>query len=97
MPTQSGPHDAVFRRILGEPVNAASQLRAVLPGAMVNRFLLDDLTRLDEQALRARPLTPPVRMTLLLLKIAAGNARLAEDLRKWSDDLRAILVRPGGV
>ena len=29
----SGPHDAVFRRVLGEPTNAASQLRATLPEA----------------------------------------------------------------
>lgn len=60
-------------------------------------FLLEDLARLDEQALRARPLTPPVRMTLLLLKIAAGNSRLADDLRGWADELRAVLERPSGV
>jgi hypothetical protein len=72
---------------------AASAAREYLPRF---RFLLDDLARLDEQALRARPLTPPARITLLLLKIAAGNARLAADLRRWSDDLRAILDRPGG-
>lgn len=216
MSSRSGPHDAVFRRVLGEPANAASQLRAVLPPGLVDRldldrltripgsfvdttlqwrhsdllftaplpdhqafiyvlvehqsgpdalmpfrmlrylvriwdryltqhpeatrlpaviplvvhhnrrpwtgptqlpdlfdldrdtteavreylpwfqFLLDDLTRLDEPALRARPLTPPVRITLLLLKIAAGNPRLAADLRRWADDLRAVLARPGG-
>ncbi|MBO0867933.1 MAG: Rpn family recombination-promoting nuclease/putative transposase [Micromonosporaceae bacterium] len=61
------------------------------------RFLLDDLTVLDEQALRARPLTPPVRITLLLLKIAAGNPRLVQDLWRWTDDLRAVLDRPGGL
>lgn len=38
-----------------------------------------------------------VRVTLLLLKIAAGNSRLADDLRQWADDLRAVLDRPGGV
>jgi predicted transposase/invertase (TIGR01784 family) len=215
--SKPSPHDAVFRRVLGEPVNAASQLRAVLPAALVGRldldrltplsgsfvdaalrwrhsdllftaplgghdafvyvliehqsvedplmpfrmlrylvriwdrylrehpgatrlpaviplvvhhnrrpwtgptdvldlfdldrgttdaareylprfrFLLDDLARLDEQALRARPLTPPARMTLLLLKIAAGNPRLADDLRKWANDLREILQRSGGI
>ena len=61
------------------------------------RFILDDLARLDEQALRARPVTPPVRITLLLLKIAAGNPDLAHDLQSWVDDLRAILHRPGGI
>ncbi|WP_158542998.1 Rpn family recombination-promoting nuclease/putative transposase [Phytoactinopolyspora halophila] len=217
MSSQQGPHDAVFRRILGEPANAATQLRATLPATMVARldldqlarvsgsfvdaslrwrhsdllftvpvdgheafiyilvehqssadplmpfrmlryvvqiwdrylaghpgvtrlpaviplvvhhnrnpwtgptdvldlldvdsdiadaarenlprfrFLLDDLAVLDEQALRSRPLTPPARMTLLLLKIAAGNARLADDLRPWTDELRAILERSGGI
>jgi predicted transposase YdaD len=213
----SGPHDAVFRRVLGEPANAASQLRAVLPAEVVARldlgrlsrvsgsfvdadlrwrhsdllftaplagreafiyvlvehqssadplmsfrmlryvvriwdrylaehpeadrlpavlplvvhhnrrpwsgptdvwdlvdldrdaaeavrghvprlrFLLDDLAVVDEAALRARPLTPPVRVTLLLLKIAAGNARLVDDLRRWAGELRAVLDRPGGM
>src|SRR5574342_353569 len=58
------------------------------------RVILDDLARLDERALPARPLTPPVRVTLLL-KIAAGNPRLADDLQRWADDLRAVLDRPG--
>ena len=219
MSSQSSPHDAVFRRILGEPANAVSQLRAVLPDVLVDRldldrltrvsgsfvdatlrwrhsdllftvplhdhdrealvyvlvehqssddplmafrmlryvvriwdryltdhpeatrlpaviplvvhhnrrpwtsptqvldlldldprvtdavrehlprfqFILDDLTRLDERALRARPVTPPVRITLLLLKIAAGNPRLADDLQRWTDDLRAVLDWPGGM
>jgi putative YhgA-like transposase/uncharacterized protein DUF4351 len=33
------------------------------------RFLLDDLTRLDQTALRARPITTPVRLTVRLLGI----------------------------
>lgn len=211
MSTQPSPHDAVFRRILGQPENAASQFRAVLPPALVARldlahltrisenfvdpglrwrhsdllftapldgndafiyvlvehqsrtdplmpfrvlryivriwdrfqsehpeatrlpavlplvvhhsrrpwsgptdivdlldldpvtraaagdllprfrFLLDDLTRVDQQDLRDRPLTPSARITLLLLKIAAGNPRLADELHSWIEDLGAIL------
>jgi hypothetical protein len=37
MSSPSTPHDAVFRRILGAPPNAASQLRATLPPALVAR------------------------------------------------------------
>jgi predicted transposase YdaD len=33
------------------------------------RFVLDDLTRLDKEALRARPVTTPVRLTVRLLRI----------------------------
>jgi predicted transposase/invertase (TIGR01784 family) len=47
MSGQSGPHDAVFRRVLGEPANAASQLRAVLPQALVGRLDLDRLARVS--------------------------------------------------
>src|SRR5690606_29452528 len=52
--------------------------------------------RLDEQALRARPVTPPVRVTLLLLKIAPGNPELPQQLQPCVDDLRVILDQPGG-
>src|SRR5262245_22747576 len=37
------PHDGVFRRIFGVPANAASQLRAVLPGDLAARLDLDRL------------------------------------------------------
>jgi predicted transposase YdaD len=42
------PHDAVFRRVLGVPANAASQLRAVLPGALAARLDLDRLTQVPD-------------------------------------------------
>lgn len=61
------------------------------------RFLLDDLTLIDPQDLRGRPLTPSARMALLLLRIASGNTHLADDLRPWADDLRAILETSGGL
>jgi predicted transposase YdaD len=60
------------------------------------QFLLDDLVRVDERALRERPLTSSVRLTLLLLKIAPGNPRLAKDLWPWADELRAVLDGPDG-
>jgi hypothetical protein len=42
---QHNPHDAVFRKVLGEPANAASQLRAVLPETLVRRLDLERLER----------------------------------------------------
>jgi predicted transposase/invertase (TIGR01784 family) len=52
------PHDAVFRGVLGVPANAASQLRAVLPGALAARLDLDQLTQVPDsfvdEALRWR-------------------------------------------
>jgi predicted transposase YdaD len=60
------------------------------------QFVLDDLVRVDERELRERPLTDSVRLTLLLLKIAPGNPRLASDLWPWVDELRAVLEGPDG-
>jgi hypothetical protein len=37
------PHDAVFRRVFGVPVNAASELRAVLSAALLSRLDLGQL------------------------------------------------------
>jgi len=60
------------------------------------RFVLDDLVRVDVQTLRERPLTPPARLTLLLLKIAPGNPHLVLDLWPWLDELRVVLQGPDG-
>jgi predicted transposase/invertase (TIGR01784 family) len=59
------------------------------------RFLLDDLTRLDKTALRARPITTPVRLTVRLLRIVpthTGDAIAAIDPDDI-DDFRDLLQR----
>ena len=50
----------------------------------------------DERALRARPLTAPARVTLLLLGRTAANPGLVRELAGWVTDLRAVLDRPRG-
>ena len=59
-------------------------------------FLLDDLTRAEEDQLLARELTPAALVTLLLLKTARGNPQITTDLRRWTGHLRAVLDQPGG-
>jgi hypothetical protein len=55
------------------------------------RFLLDDLTQLDQTALRARPITTPVRLTVRLLGIVpayrsdATSALSGEDIEDFRD------------
>ncbi|MFI1912291.1 Rpn family recombination-promoting nuclease/putative transposase [Nocardia sp. NPDC020380] len=61
------------------------------------RFLLDDLTVHTVSALCARDLTSTTRVLLVLLKIAAGNRRLADDMLPLIEDLLAIVSAPGGV
>jgi predicted transposase YdaD len=73
---------------------------ARLAGAFLPRFrfLLDDLTKLDKSALRARPVTIPVRVTVRLLRIVPAHpgdviaALDADDV----DDFRYVLRLPGG-
>jgi hypothetical protein len=60
-------------------------------------FLLDDLSGLDEASLRARGLTAPARVTLLLLRWAPANPGFVRELQGWVSDLRAVLDRPGGM
>jgi predicted transposase YdaD len=58
------------------------------------RFVLDDLTKLDRSALRARPVTTPVRLTVRLLRIVpahVGDAIAAidsDDIDDFRDTLR---------
>jgi hypothetical protein len=59
-------------------------------------FLLDDLTRVGEDQLLARNLTPAALVTMLLLKNARDNPDITAELRRWAGQLRAVLDRPGG-
>jgi len=59
-------------------------------------FLLDDLTRVGEDQLLARNLTPAALVTLRLLQAAPGNPQITVELRRWSAQLRAVLDQPRG-
>lgn len=59
-------------------------------------FLLDDLAGVDAQQLAERGLSPASFITFLMLNTADGNPNVAEQLRPWSDQLRAIFDGPGG-
>jgi hypothetical protein len=67
---------------------------AVHPWLPRFEFLLDDLSRVSEDQLLDRKLTPAAAVTLLLLKNSRGN--LTALLRRWKDLLRAVLGQPGG-
>ncbi|MGH3278001.1 MAG: hypothetical protein ACRDNW_02560, partial [Trebonia sp.] len=58
--------------------------------------LLDDLSRVTEDQLFDRKLTPSATATLLLLKNVRGNPQVTALLRRWEDLLRAVLGQPGG-
>jgi hypothetical protein len=60
-------------------------------------FVLDDLSKIDDDSLRSRAVTELVRLTLLVLQ----RCRDAEDpvaiLRPWMDTIVAVLTAPMGV
>lgn len=61
------------------------------------RFLLDDVTKIDLDALRRRELTSAARVLLVLQKIATGNTGLDRAMLDWLDDLRALGEGPDPV
>ncbi|NKY60271.1 DUF4351 domain-containing protein [Nocardia flavorosea] len=54
------------------------------------KILLDDLSRVDIAAIRARDLTPPARLVRVLHKITAENTSLGHDLQPFLADLSAL-------
>ncbi|MFT4087472.1 MAG: Rpn family recombination-promoting nuclease/putative transposase, partial [Gordonia sp. (in: high G+C Gram-positive bacteria)] len=65
-------------------------------GGLVPRaaYLLDDLTVVDDDALRARPLTPAVRITFVALGSAPGDPDVTVWLERWLTDLRVVGADP---
>ena len=49
-------------------------------------YLVDDLTTLDDAALRARPLTPAARITFVVITKAPGDDDVTTWLGQWFDD-----------
>ena len=83
---------------LSELIDLDPAVRTVLDDHLPHlRLILDDLTTVDLPTLRARPLTPAARLTLVLHKIAAGNRTLGVDLAPWPADLQDLLAAPGGL
>jgi predicted transposase/invertase (TIGR01784 family) len=60
------------------------------------RYLLDDLARIDPAELQARPLTPAVRLTLLIMHAAPRRTDLTEDLESILDTIQEALHSPDG-
>ncbi len=72
---------------------AARKVEEYLPRAP---YRLDDLTEIDLDALRDRPLTPRLRLTLTLLKVAPGNPRIVDLLtHDLNADLAAVRNQDG--
>ncbi len=70
---------------------------AVAPFVPDFTFVLDDLSRLDDEALRARALTELGRLTLLVLQRCRGAEDPVSVLRPWMQTVVAVLTAPKGV
>jgi predicted transposase/invertase (TIGR01784 family) len=60
-------------------------------------FVLDDLTMVDDEALRARAVTELVRLTLLVLQRCRDSEDPVTILRPWMSTMVAVLTAPKGV
>ena len=60
------------------------------------RYLLDDVSKVDVPALRARPLTEEARLALVLLGLPAGVEDLMGELGGWGDSFAVVQSRLGG-
>ena len=67
--------------------HAATAFADLLPHV---RYILDDLTVVDEAAMRARPLTPAARIAALLLGPASKDADVTTTLRASLDDWQTV-------
>ncbi|UGT44295.1 Rpn family recombination-promoting nuclease/putative transposase [Nocardia yamanashiensis] len=61
------------------------------------RFLLDDITTVDVEAIRARHATPAATLMLVLQKIAPANDRLGTELMPLITEFVGLLAGPTGV
>ncbi len=73
--------------LLDIPDSLADDLQDLLPRF---RYLLDDLTTVDDAELRRRPLTPAARITFVSLGKAPRHDNVTTWLPDWLDDLRAL-------
>ncbi len=83
------------------PLDLADLFRLDAPmcaalGALLPRFryVLDDLTQVDEAALRSRPMPEGAQLLLWLLKTIPGNPDAPTTLAGWSDILRSLGADP---
>ncbi|MFT4085833.1 MAG: Rpn family recombination-promoting nuclease/putative transposase [Gordonia sp. (in: high G+C Gram-positive bacteria)] len=73
--------------LLDATPEASDALGALVPHA---RYVLDDLTVVDDDALRARPLTPGARITLVSLSKAPGDDDATRWLIDWLADFQVL-------
>ena len=83
---------------LAELIDLPSELRALLGDYIPNfRFVLDDLSATDDQALRQRSLTTMMLACLVLLKKAPRSTDLLAELGDWLDVFGQISQAPNGL
>lgn len=82
-----------FAELIDLPEDAGDLLTPYVPRL---RFLLDDISVVNLDALRARPMPTASHVMLTLLKIAPGNSRLDSDMLDMLDALQTLNNGPDG-
>ena len=83
-----------FEALLALPPHLSEAL-----GPHVPRFtyLLDDVTEIPDEVLRARAMTGLAKLAVACLKHARGNSDIAGILTEWADVLREVVRAPNGL
>ena len=82
-----GPRRWTAATDIADLIDADTELKADAGDLMPRvRYFLDDLTTIDDVALRARPLTPAARITFVVFTKAPGDADVTTWLGQWFDD-----------
>jgi hypothetical protein len=82
-----------FRDLLHVPEQLAGTVAPFVPDFT---YVLDDLSKLDDQALRQRALTDLARVALIVLQRCRDSHDPGAVLRPWAQTLIAVLAAPHG-
>jgi hypothetical protein len=83
---------------LSELISVPDNLRQLFSNLVPSfRFVLDDLSATDDQALRQRSLTTMMLACMVLLKKAPGSTDLTAELGDWMDVFSQIALAPNGL
>lgn len=87
----TAPRDLHGLLDLGDAPEVAAAMSPLVPQL---RYLVDDLNRAPESALRARPWPALPKLAVLLLKCARPDADLSTVVPRWAELVRALAADP---
>lgn len=86
-----GPRTWTAPTDLGDLLDIDHEMATLLGELLPHvHYLLDDLTKVDDEDLRTRPLTPATKLALLFLKKVPGDRDIVTWMHRWLAELQAV-------